>query len=189
MLGLVKGLHICGFITCGMDRVTPKMFHRCTLRKFSTLTDVQGLGIDFLDIPKFTSGPQQYFGHFSPAVRPPALIEPRGYRRQIIYFTGLFQYLEGLKPTLRPPSLNFQGEAPMGDLTLIPPFVPPLRGRLTTTLPRGEELLEDMIRLFGGILFRPMDLFSVDRTGLLSDTCVETLETLRLHQRYVICSQ
>ena len=169
--------------TCGMDRVTSKMFRCCTLRKSSALSDVQGLGIVFLDIPKFTSRPQQYLGHFSPAVQSPTLIESRGYRRQIIYFTELFQHLEDLKPTFRFPSLNFQDEAPVGDLTLIPSFaLPPLRRRLTMTLSRRAGLLEDMIRLSGGILFRPMDLVSVDRTRLLLDTCVETPETLRLHQ-------
>ena len=44
------------------------------------------------------------------------------------------------------------------------------------------ELVEDMIRLFGGIRFRSMDLFYVGGTRLLLNACVETLETLRLHQ-------
>ena len=70
----------------------------------------------------------------------------------------------------------------MGDLTLIPPFVPPLRGRLTMTLSRRAELVEDMIELFGGIRFRSMDLFGVNGTQLLLNACVETLETLRVHQ-------
>ena len=47
-------------------------------------------------------------------------------------------------------------EAPVGDLTLIPPFVPPLRGRLIMTLSGRVELLENMIELFGGIRFRSM---------------------------------
>lgn len=42
-------------------------------------------------------------------------------------------------------------------------------------------LLEDMINLFGGLGFRYMDLFDVDGTRLLLDTCAKTLETLGLY--------
>ena len=44
-----------------------------------------------------------------------------------------------------------------------------------------QELLEDMIRLFGGIRFHSMDLFFVSRMELLLGACVGTLETLRLY--------
>jgi len=42
-------------------------------------------------------------------------------------------------------------------------------------------LLKDMIFLFGGIRFRRMDLYRVDRTRLLLGACAGTLETLRLY--------
>ena len=42
-------------------------------------------------------------------------------------------------------------------------------------------LLEDVIRLFGGLRFRYMDLFDVDGMRLLLDACAKTLETLRLY--------
>jgi len=42
-------------------------------------------------------------------------------------------------------------------------------------------LLEDMVHLFGGIRFRHMDLYKVDRMRLLLDACSRTLETLRLY--------
>jgi hypothetical protein len=181
LLPLVKKLHIlCTRFMHGGSYT--KMFRWCTLRKFSALTNVQELGIDFLDIPKFMPRLRRYFGHFLPTVRSLALRSPRGSHRQIIYFIGLFQHLQDLKLLFNSHGSNFQGEAPVGDLTLIPPFAPPLRGRLTVTLSRRVELLEDMIGLFGGIRFRSMDLFGVNGTRLLLDACVETLETLRLHQ-------
>jgi len=135
-------------------------------------------GIDYLDIPSFIPKIQQYFGHFLPAVHSLALREPRGSRRQIIYFIGLFKHLEDLK--LIYDKVNSQGE-PEDDPTLVPPFIPPLRGRLTVTCLTRVGILEDMIDLFGGIRFRYMSLFNVVEMRLLLDACAETLETLRLH--------
>jgi len=183
LLPLVKKLHIIARVFYGRGEITPKMFRCCTLLKFSALTNVQELGIEFLNISKFMPRLRRYFGHFLPTVRSLALRSPRGTHRQIIYFIGLFQHLQDLKLIFNS-SFGFisKEEAPVGDLTLIPPFVPPLRGRLTMTLSRTVELLEDMIGLFGGIRFRSMDLFNVNGTRLLLNACVETLETLRLHQ-------
>ena len=185
LLPLVKKLHILAYISHGTGEITPKMFRCCTLGKFSALTNVQELGIDFLDIPKFMPRLRRYFGHFLPTVRSLALRSPRGSHRQIIYFIGLFQHLQDLKLLFRSFGSNSEGEAPVGDLTLIPPFVPPLRGQLTVTVLTRVELLEDMIGLFGGIRFRSMDLFCVVGMRLLLNACVETLETLRLHQNDV----
>ena len=69
----------------------------------------------------------------------------------------------------------------MDDLTLIPPFAPPLRGQLTMTSFTRMELLKDMIDLFGGLRFSYMDFCNVDGMRLLLDTCAKTLETFRLH--------
>ena len=121
---------------------------------------------------------QQYFGHFAPIVRSLALREPKGSRRQIIFFIGLFQHLEDLKLLYK--WVDFQ-EEPADDLTLVPSFVPPLRGRLTMTCFTRVGILEDMIDLFGGIRFRYMDLFSVHGMRLLLDVCADTLETLRFY--------
>ena len=183
LLPLVKKLHIIARVFYGRGEITPKIFRCRTLLKFSALTNVQELGIEFLNISKFMPRLRRYFGHFLPTVRSLALRSPRGSHRQIIYFVGLFQHLQDLKLIFNS-SYGFisKEEAPVGDLTLIPPFVPPLRGRLTMTLSRTVELLEDMIGLFGGIRFRSMDLFDVNGTRLLLNACVETLETLRLHQ-------
>lgn len=69
----------------------------------------------------------------------------------------------------------------MDDLTLVPVFVPPLRGGLTVTYCEGVGLLEDMISQFGGIRFRYLELFDVDEVRLLLDACANTLETLRFY--------
>jgi len=180
LLPLVKKLYIYAsmFYDYHISAVTPKTLHCRALHKFSALTNVQELGIESLDISKFMPELQRHFGHFLPTVRSLTLISPKGSHRQIIYFIGLFRHLEDLKLVFRQP-----GPIPtVGDLTLIPPFAPPLRGRLKMKLSMEVELVEDMIRLFGGIQFHSMDLLCVGGTRLLLNACVETLETLRLHQ-------
>ena len=157
---------------------SPKQLNRCILRHFHALTNVQELGIDYLDVPSFMPRIRQYFGGFCPTLRSLALREPKGSRRQIIYFIGLFQRLEDLKLLH---DVTGVWEEPADDVTLIPPSIPPLRGRLTMSYFRRVDLLKDMIDLFGGIRFRYMDLFMVDGMRLLLATCAETLETLRLY--------
>jgi len=184
LLPLVKKLCIYASNVYDYDMAafTPKTFHCCTLHKFSAITNVQELGIEFLDIPEFMPGFQRHFGHFLPTVRSLTLRLPKGSHRQIIYFIGLFRHLEDLELVFGPLGPNLTEEAPVRDLTLIPPFAPPLRGRLAMTFSRRVELVEDMIRLFGGIRFRSVDLLYVGGARLLLNACVETLETLRLHQ-------
>jgi hypothetical protein len=178
LLPLVKKFHIRGAGVCGTPTFSPKLLSWCTLYHFTALTNVQELGIDYLDIPSFIPRIRWYFGHFSSTVRSLALREPKGSRRQIIYFIGIFKHLEDLK--LIYDKVDSQDE-PAEDPTLVPPFIPPLRGRLTVVrLPRAR-ILKDMIELFGGIRFRYMDLFNVVGTRLLLDACAETLETLRLY--------
>ena len=154
------------------------LFDRHVLRQFSALTNIRELGIDYLDIPSFMPKIRRYFRHFVPTVRSLALREPLGSRRQIIFFIGLFQHLEDLK--LLYTWVDFQDE-PANDLTLVPSFVPPLRGWLTMASVTKVGILEDMIDLFGGIRFRHMDLFCVCGMRLLLGACTETLETLRLY--------
>jgi len=156
---------------------SPKRFNCWTLRHFLALTNVQELGIDHLDIPSFMSSIQLYFGHFLPTLRSLALGEPKGTRRQIIYFIGLFRHLEDLKILYDKPDPQ---EGPEGDVTLIPSFIPPLRGQLTMCS-TGVGLSKDMINLFGGIRFRYLDIFNVSGTQPLLGACAGTLETLRLY--------
>jgi len=177
LLPLVKKFQVYGK-PYRVNGFSPRLFSCCTLRHFSALVNVQELGIDYLNIPKFMPRIRRYFGHFSLTVRSLALREPKGSCRQIIYFIGLFQQLEDLKLLYK---RSEPREEPLDDLTLVPPFAPPLCGRLTMTSFTRVELVKAMIDLFGGLRFCYMDLCNVDGMQLLLDTCAKTLETLRLH--------
>jgi hypothetical protein len=154
---------------------SPKLFDCYHLRQ---LTSVRWLQIDYLDVPSFMPRIRRYFKHFLPTVRSLALTEPKGSRRQIIYFIGLFKHLESLQLLYDRAEIQ---EEPGDDLTLTPLFVPPLRGSLRMARFTRTGLLKDMIDLFGGIRFHHMDLFIVDGMRLLLDACAKTLKTLRLH--------
>lgn len=54
------------------------------------------------------------------------------------------------------------------DTELVPLSVPPLRGRLTLTCFTWENLVKDMIILFGGLRFRSMDFYMVKCAQLFS---------------------
>jgi len=181
LLPLVKKLHISGerFLDRDPPIFSPERFSWYTLPHFTALTNVQELGIDHLDIPGFIPKINRYFGHFLPTVRSLALRVPKGSRRQIVYFIGLFNHLEDLKLLYNMVD-SPEGE-PADDPTLVPPFIPPLRGRLTVINFTRVGILKDMIDLFGGIRFRYMSLFNVVGMRLLLDACAETLETLQLH--------
>ena len=149
-----------------------------TLRYFSALTNLQELGIDYLQIPSFMPNIRRCFGHFAPTLRLLALGEPSGSCRQILYFISLFPNLQDLKLHYPFPKNEQESAA---DATLVPLSTPPLRGRLILTCFTREDLAKDMIAFFGGLRFRNMDLFRVKCTRLLLDACAETLETLRIY--------
>ena len=160
------------------DTLSSKQFDNRTLRQFSALTNVRRLVLDHLDIPSFMSRIRRYFGHLSSTVRGLRLKVPKGSRRQIIYFIGLFEHLQDLE--IVSDTASFQDE-PAEDLALTPLFAPPLRGRLKLSHFRRVDLLKDMIDLFGGIRFRLLDFFNVDGVPLLLDACAKTLTTLHLY--------
>ena len=178
LLPLVKELQLhvggCG----GGCYFSSDWLHCRILRQFSALTNVQELGTNHLDIPSFMPRIRRYFGHFLPTIRSLILREPKGDRRQIIYFIGMFQHLEDLTLTYH---WIYRLDEPVADPTLIPSFAPPLRGRLTLARSGSVEFLTDMIDLFGGIRFRWMDLFQVHGMPPLLGACAGTLETLRLY--------
>ena len=178
LLPLVKKLRIYEGIHRDFDGFSSQRFNYCIRRRFVVLTNIRELEIDRLDTPSFIPRIRHYFGHFLPTVRSLVLREPKGCRRQILCFIGMFQHLEDLKLLFRPkwPFLE-----PGNHPTLTPPFTPPLRGRLNMTFVRWVEFLKDMVGLFGGIRFRHMELVGVSGMRLLLDACVETLETLRLY--------
>ena len=185
LLPLVKEFQAHMSVSADTDGFSPKLFNRSILRQFSALTNVQELGIDYLVIHKFMPDIRRYFGHFLPTVRSLALRTPRGSRRQTLCFIGLFPHLDDLKIYSL---FNFQ-EGPTSDLTLVPPFAPPLRGRLILRNCGSEGFFRDMIDLLGGIQFRYMDLCLVDEKRLLLDACAETLETLRLYPTDACCKK
>ncbi|KAF9780969.1 hypothetical protein BJ322DRAFT_289967 [Thelephora terrestris] len=157
---------------------TPELLNERNLRYFSALTNLQELGIDELGISSFMPNLRPCFGHLAPTLRFLALRRPNGSSRQIVYFIGFFPNLQDLK--LHYPFLVDEQEN-IADTTLIPLSSPPLRGRLTLTLFMREQIVKDMVTLFGGLRFRHMDLFGVKCLPLLLEQCAETLETLRLY--------
>jgi len=143
------------------------------------MTNIRELDIDDLDIPRFIPKARHYFGHFLPRLQSLCLKSPEGSCRQIIFFIGLFEHLQDL--TLLEGTLGKLEHEPVDDLTPIPPFSPPLQGRLVMMYFMRAGFLESMIGLLGGVRFRYMDLFGVGDTQILLYACAETLETLRLY--------
>ena len=159
-----------------LQEISPKLFNHCILRHFLTLSNVQELGIEDLDIPSFMPEVRRYFGHFMPTVHSLALKKPKGSCRQIVHFIGLFECLEDLNLLCR------TSDPPEGDLEDIQGLTPPpLRGRLTLMHSASAGILKEMVDLFGEIRFRSMNLFDVKGVKLLLDACAETLETLQIY--------
>jgi len=139
-------------------------------------TNINQLRIDYPDIHNLLPWVQPRHKHFLPALRALALKEPKGSRREIIYFIGLFQHLQDLKLY----DWADHRKELVGNSRLTPPFVPPLQGSLTVRRSTGVNHLRDMINLFGGLRFRHMNLFQVDGMQLLLSACAETLESVAL---------
>lgn len=179
LLPFVKKLFIWDNDHRVINQFSPERFNHRILRQFSGLTNVRELYLGGLNILSFMPRVPQFFGHFLPTLRSLALWSPRGSSRQIIFFTGLFRHLEDL--TLRYVTLETSERGQPDDLTLIPPFAPPLRGRFVAMGITRAGFLQAMIRLLGGIRFRYMDLFNVGETRLILNACADTVETLRLY--------
>jgi hypothetical protein len=174
MLPLVKRFQVRE----GAHPFSQGLFDCSVIRHFWALTNVQELGIEYLDIPSFMPRIQRYFKNFLPTVHSLSLRAPKGSHRQIVYFIGLFQHLENLK--LLDSHSGPQGKS-TDNTTPIPPFTPPLRGRLTVMGLWRTGLLEEMINLFGGIRFYYMEIYDEIGMQLLLDACANTLETLQLY--------
>ena len=155
-----------------------RLFNDHILLQFSALTNIRELSIYTLDISSFFPTVRQHFAHFLPTVRSLNLESPRGSSRQIVFFIGLFPHLEHLKlfHVLLAPQAG-----PSEDPTLVPPSIPPLRGRLVLIHFKRPEIPKDIISLFGGLRFHYMELFYAYGIRLLLDATAETLETLRLY--------
>ena len=157
---------------------TPERLGGYNMGYFYSLKNLRELGVDDLQVDKFMPYPQRFFGHLSPTLQLLALRRPRGSSRQIVYFIGLFPHLQDLK--LHYTVLENEEEN-LADTTLVPLCSPPLRGRLTLTMFTREQIVKDMITVFGGLQFHQMDLFGVKCLPLLMEECAGTLETLRLY--------
>ena len=174
LLPLVKRFRICLW----HHTFIPKQIDGLHQRYFSALTNLQELGIDSLQVSTSMPTIRQCFGHLSPSLRFLALKNPNGTHRQILYFIGLFANLQDLKLQYSKPTDEPEDTS---DATPIPLSTPPLRGWLRLVCFTKEDLVRDMIALFGGLRFRHMDLFEVSCSQLLLNECAETLETLRLY--------
>jgi hypothetical protein len=159
-------------------KFAPERLDRRTLRYFSALTNLQELGIDVLRVSSFMPTIRQCFEHFSPTLRFLALSKPDGSCRQLLYFIGLFPNLQDLKLHC---FLFMGARKNTADAALVPPSIPPLRGRLTLTEVTRDGFVGDMVSLWGGLRFRYMDLFRVNGIRFLLKACANTLETLRLY--------
>ena len=163
---------------CSYGPFTPKRFNFRILLQISEMTNIQELVIDDLAVSDFIPRVRHYFGHFLPMVRSLGLDTPRGSRREIIFFIGLFEHLEDL--TLVNDKLITWEDKPVDNSTLVPPFAPPLRGRLVMANFESVGFLKDMVNLFGRVRFRYVDLRNVGEARFLLKACAKTLETVRL---------
>ena len=176
MLGLLPFVERVRILSISKE-FPPKTFNFCTQRQLSALTNVRTLEIGALDIPSLVPKIWRYFRPFLPTVRSLHLTAPKGSNQQIAFFIGLFQHLEDLSLDC---CRSYTGE-PEDDLTPAPPFTPPLRGRLLVRKWTKAGFFRDLVRLFGEIRFRSMDLFNLDETRFLLHACTKTLQVLHLH--------
>lgn len=176
-LPFVRDVRIC-FMAGYAGHFSPWMFNprHSILSKFLSLVNVQSLELHKLNIPSFLPVIQQYFGHMFPTVQTLALKHPLGSKQHILYFVGSFPRLENL--IFYDGAFDFWEEKP--NSVPIPPSNPPLRGRLVIRDCVPPRFIEEMIRSFGGIRCRHLELHEVYGTRLLLSACAETLQSLRL---------
>ena len=148
------------------------------LRYFSALTNLRELWMDNLELSSFMPNIKQCFGHFAPALRSLALYIPKASPWQIMYFVGLFQDLQDLK--LLVDIMLTRGYETAANLGLVPLSRPPLNGWLTLRGCGREEIVDDMVTLYGGLRFRCVYLCDVIYTQRVLDECATTLETFRM---------
>ena len=175
LLPLVKNVQIHGGYST--KAISTRRFSPCNLLYFSALTNVERLEIHQLDIPDFLPRIREHFGHFLPTVRSLSLDAPRGSSREIVFFIGTFQNLEDL--SIRNSCTNIE---PQGGENLVPPFIPPLQGRLTMWHVSRIPLVRDIIDVLGGTKFSYMDVFNVSTASHLLYACAKTLQGIRLYQ-------
>ena len=167
LITLPRGCYLC-----------PQLLSGRNLRYFSALTNLRELSITCLKFSLFASNTQQYFKHFAPTLQSLALIQPIGSAQQILYFIGFFPNLQDFKLHGFPSTMSVTED----DLALVPPSMPPLSGWLTLISVEGDNFIDRMIALCGGLHFCHVYLHSVSSGQLVLDACVETLETFQLRE-------
>jgi len=145
---------------------------------FSALTNIEELTIEVLDFRDLAPQIELYFGHFAPKLRSLALNHPRGARRDLLFFIGLFPNLDDLKITYN----GTDERIPVH--SSVPQSVPSVRGCLALRSFGGGRFLRELSELCGGLRFHSVDLVGAEGARLLLDACADTLETLRVHPGY-----
>jgi hypothetical protein len=170
---------VCRLEVEDTSRFTREQFgYKQSLCYFSALENLQELRIDFLQLSSFMPDIKTYFGHF-PTLRSLALASPEASCRQLLYFIGLFPYLQDLKLSCFDP---IKEDKTADRLALVPPSKPPLGGWLRLLSCIGGKFVNEMIALYGKLPFRRVDITGSDLecTHRVLDGCVETLETWEL---------
>lgn len=178
LLPLVKRVHFLPREIGMLPWVEPRVFdsYSRNMYHFSALSNVQVLVIGDLDLSRFTSGMEPYFGHLSPTLTSIALTFPRGSLRLLIDFLNLFQKLDNIKITHHYDTPETPG-TPIADLTFMQR---PMRGMLMLSQFIVEDWSE-IVTPFVGVQFTSMGLrINVLGAQLLLDACVSSLRTLRL---------
>ena len=145
---------------------------------FSALTNVQELTINMLDFHDFAPQMELCFGHFAPRLRSLTMDAPKGARRDLLSFIGLFPNLDNLTLTHNRTDENMPGHS------AVPRSAPSMRGCLTLRASDEESFLRDLSQSCGGLRFRSVDLVGERGARFLLDACAETLETWRVTTSY-----
>lgn len=131
LLPFVKKPRIHGFIHRCISSL--KQFNHCTLPCFLKLTNVQELGIDFLDISQRSDTTLvNSYQKFEPSLL--------GNQKDPVGRLSSCQHLKDLRLLYDAADLR---EGPADDITLVPPSIHPLRGRLTMTCFTRVGILEE----------------------------------------------
>ena len=135
-----------------------------------------------LDLSRFTSGFENYFGRFSPTLRSIALFDSTGLSWQLVDFLGLFPKLDDIE------IVRYRGTIGTDNPydTRHAQIQVSLRGKLTFFDFMDQKLSEQIVNSFGGMRFVSIDLNHVARPQLFLDACAKTLQTLRVRSRSLL---
>lgn len=155
----------------------PQAVNHLELRYFSAFANVHTLNLQYLQIHRFISDTEHYFGNFFSTLQSIILSDPCCTRRQLSYFLSFFQNLDNVD--IRNPYTRTT-DTTVPDVGLVPSSAQRLRGRLALHYFPWAETWTDFIASYGGVRFCRMILCgSGNCAPPLLEACAETLETLR----------